>query len=91
MRTFIVAIVALVVGAAGGYFYEKNETGKLSAQMAAVEAQIAKEMEATKSATAEIESLKADVAAKTKEIADYVAKVTDLESNQAAPAEPAAQ
>ena len=91
MRTVIIAIIALIVGAAIGYFYEKNAADQLSAQIADFQAQIAQEMEKTKGATAQIEELKADIEAKAKEIADHVARITDLESRQSDTTQPAAE
>ena len=80
-----------MVGAGIGYYYEKNEAGKFSAQVAAIEAQLAQEMDKTKGAAAEIEALKAEVAAKAKEIEAHVAKITELESKPKDATEPAAQ
>jgi chromosome segregation ATPase len=90
MRTWIIAIIALIVGGLIGYYYEKNQVDTLSEQIATFKAQVEQEMAKSKDAGAQVEQLKADLEAKAKEVEDYVAKITDLESKQA-PAQPDAQ
>ncbi len=78
MRTSIIAVVALIVGAGAAYFYMQRQTSELSDQVSALQTQLA-EADA-QSAASQIEALQADLDEKTKLIGEQTAKLTELEA-----------
>jgi uncharacterized membrane protein len=93
MRTGIIAIVALVVGAVIVYVYKQGEVTDLAKQVSALETQVADATEkAAAAAATEIDALKADLAAKIKLTEDQKAKITELDTalkKATSPASPA--
>ena len=79
-KTWVIAIIALIVGAAGGYFYTQGHVGELTEQASTLETQLAEATEKAQGAASEIESLKADLEDKTKQIEDQSAKIVELEA-----------
>ena len=90
MKTLISALVALVVGAGGGYFYTKNDVNTLQAALdAAKEAVTMAEQKATESAgaltsaqaeaEASAKAMQDELAAAKQQAEDSLAKVSELE------------
>lgn len=79
-KTWIIAIIALIVGAAGGYFYTQGQVGELTEQASTLETQLTEATEKAQGAASEIASLKADLEDKTKQIEDQSAKIVELEA-----------
>ena len=79
-RTWIIAIIALIVGAAGGYFYTQGQVGELTEQASTFETQLTEATEEAQGAASEVESLKAELENKTKQIEDQSAKIVELEA-----------
>lgn len=80
MRTWIIAVVSLIVGAAVAYLYTQQQTSKLSEQISMLQTQVVEANKKAQSATSEIEGLKADLDEKTKLIEKQKAKLTKLEA-----------
>ncbi|MDP2621514.1 MAG: hypothetical protein Q8P46_15315 [Hyphomicrobiales bacterium] len=90
-RTWIVALIALIVGAVIGYVYMQSQTGDLTQQVTTLQSQLAEANDKAQSAASEVEALKADVDAKTKLVEQQQARITELEATSQQPAAPAAQ
>ena len=80
MRTWIIAVVSLIVGAGVAYFYMLQQTSELSKQVSTLQTQVAEANKKAQSATSEIEGLKADLDQKRKLIEEQKAKLTKLEA-----------
>jgi len=80
MRTSIIAVVALIVGAGAAYFYMQQQTNELSDQVSALQTQLAEADKTAQSAASQIEALQADLDEKTKLIGEQTAKLTELEA-----------
>ena len=80
MRTSIIAVVALIVGAGGAYFYMQRQTSELFDQVSALQTQLAEADKTAQSAASQIEALQADLDEKTKLIGEQTAKLTELEA-----------
>ncbi len=78
--TSIIAVVALIVGAGGAYFYMQRQTSELSDQVSTLQTQLAEANEKAQSAASQIEALQADLDEKTKLIGEQTAKLTELEA-----------
>ena len=98
MKTIITALVALVIGAGGMYFYQQGSMKQLQTAAVALETQlseaktaaeaatgeVAKLQEAGKSIAAELAEAKSKAESSAAELANVQAKVTDLEAALAA-------
>ena len=80
MRTWIIALIALIVGAIIGYVYMQGQASELAEQVSTFETQLAEASKKAQSATSEIEALKADIDKKTKLIEDQQDKIVELEA-----------
>ncbi len=80
MRTWIMAVVSLIVGAAVAYLYMQQQTSKLSEQISMLQTQVVEANKKAQSATSEIEGLKADLDEKAKLIEEQKTKLTKLEA-----------
>ena len=78
--TSIIAVVALIVGAGGAYFYMQRQTSELSDQVSALQTQLAEVDKKAQSEASQIEALQADLDEKTKLIGEQTAKLTELEA-----------
>lgn len=90
-RTWIVALIGLVVGVVIGYVYMQDKVGELTQQMTTLENQLAEANAKVQSAASDIEALKADLDAKTKLAEEQQARITELEATSQQPMAPAAQ
>ena len=79
-RTWIIALVALIVGAGIGYVYMQGQASGLAEPVSTLETQLAEAGEKAQSAASEIEALKADRDEKTKLIEQQQARITELEA-----------
>lgn len=87
MRSIITALVALVIGAAGMYFYQQGAVSELRNAAAALQTQAAESKAAADAATAEVAKLQEAGKAleERAKMADTLqAKVTELEAALAA-------
>ena len=80
MRTWIIAVIALIVGAAGGYVYMQRQVGELAGQVSTLQTQLNEANEKAQGAASEIEALKDDLEGKTKLIDEQNAKIIELEA-----------
>ncbi len=77
MRTWIFALIALIVGGAIGYAYKQGEANQLMEQVSALEAKVT---EATAAAATQIEEMKAELEAKTQLADEQQAEISELEA-----------
>lgn len=89
MRTWIIALIALIVGAVGGYVYMQGQASDLAQQVSTLEAQLTEASGKAQSAASDIEALKAQLDEKTKTIEQQQARIAELEAaaQQPAPAQ----
>ncbi len=80
MKTWIFALVALIVGAAGSYAYMQPRIGGLADQVQTLQAQLAAADEKAQGATSEMETIKAGLEEKTKLIEEQQARIIELEA-----------
>ena len=87
-RTWIIALIALIVGAAAGYYYMQSQASDLAQQVSTLEAQLAEARGEAQSAASETEALKAELAEKTKLVEEQQARITELEATAQQPMAP---
>ncbi len=90
-KTWIIAAIALVVGAVIGYVYMQGQADELAQQVTALEAQVAEASDQAQSAASENEALKAEFEEKTKLVEKQQARITELEATAQQPTLPAPQ
>jgi len=81
MRIFLIALIALIVGAVIGYVYKQGEVNSLTQQVAALKTDVADATEkATSAAATQIDELKTELEAKGKLADEQQAKISELEA-----------
>jgi uncharacterized protein HemX len=87
MTTWIIALIALVVGAVGGYYFMKTQADELAQQVTVLEEQVAE----AQSAASETEALQAQLDEATKRIEEQQARIAELEAAAQQPMMPSPQ
>jgi len=87
-RTWIIAVIALIVGAAIGYVYMQGQASGLAEQVSTLETRLAEANDRAQSAASENETLKADLDEKTKLVEEQQARITELEAAAQQPTSP---
>jgi len=79
-RTWIIAVIALIVGAVIGYVYMQNQASGLAEQVSTLETRLAEANDRAQGAVSESETLKADLDEKTKLVEEQQARIMELEA-----------
>ena len=96
MRTWIIALIALIAGAVISYVYVQgqdvqNRESTLNSQITELETKLAAETKKVQDAQSEINGLKMDLDNKTREVDEQQAKILDLEAKLQQTTPPPAQ